>query len=178
MSRPESCVGLAGGSPAAVSTGAPRSRPRVWGEIPRPERGVKSPQGAVWHLGGEQGDGPSIKRTLQPREIGAERRDGRADHVAAKATDCTCKTGWVQDVLGVWGRARHDSPSRNRRDPTRQPTSGKDPLYKPSAKGAGAGRESEGLIVPTRTVTRTLSEGRSPALVVLAHGGKCEGMVR
>ena len=178
MSRPESCVGLAGGSPAAVSAGAPRSRPRVRGEISWPERGVKSPQGAVGHLGGEQGDGPSIKRTLQPREIGAERQDGRANHFGAKATDCTEMTGAVQDVLGVRGRARHDSPARNRRGPTWQPTSGKDPLYKPSAKGAGAGRESEGLVVPLRRATTTPAEGRGPALVVLACGGKCEGMGR
>jgi hypothetical protein len=178
MSRPESCVGLAGGSPAAVSAGAPRSRPRAWGEISRPERGVKSPQGAVGHLGGEQGDGPSIKRTLQPREIGAERRSGRADHVAAKATDCTTESGWVQDAPGVGGRARRHSPIWNRRGPTRPPTSGKDLPYKPSAKGAGAGRESEGLVVPTRAATTTRPKGRGPALVRLARGGKCEGMGR
>jgi hypothetical protein len=178
MSRPESCVGLAGGSPAAVSAGAPRSRPRVRGEIPWPERGVESPQGAVRHLGGEQGDGPSIKRTLQPREIGAERRSGRADHVAAKATDCTWDTGWVQGAPGVWGRARRHSPRRNRRGPTWSPTLGKDLPYKPSAKGAGAGRESEGPVVPRTAATTTLPEGRGPALVVLARGGKCEGMGR
>ena len=41
------CVRLAGGSPAAVSAGAPRSRPRVRGEISGSERGVESRQGVV-----------------------------------------------------------------------------------------------------------------------------------
>jgi hypothetical protein len=41
-----SCVELAGESPAAVSADAPRSRSRVWGEIPPPERDVKCPRAA------------------------------------------------------------------------------------------------------------------------------------
>ena len=52
-------VGLAGGSPAAESAGAPRSRPRVGGEIPTPERGVEGPREAVWPHGGEQDYGPN-----------------------------------------------------------------------------------------------------------------------
>jgi hypothetical protein len=85
--------------------------------------------------------------------------------------------GTVQDVPGVWRRARGDSPARNRRDPAWQPTFGKDPSYKPKVKWTGAGRESEGLIVPLRTATITPCEGRGPTLVTLVRGGKCEGMV-
>ena len=48
---------------------------------------------------------------------------------------------------------------------------------KPEAKRGRAGRESEGLIVPTKAAAITPSEGRSPALVMLVRGGKCEGMV-
>jgi len=173
-----SCVGLAGASPAAVSADAPRSRSRVQEEIPSSERDVKSPSGAIWLPGGERSRGPSMKRTLQPRDIDT-RKGGMAEPIMSRRRQQTapCEVGAVQDVPGVWRRARGDSPTRNRRDPTRQPTSGRDRSYKPKVKGTGAGRESEGLIVPLKTATRTPSEGRGPTLITLARGGKCEGMV-
>jgi hypothetical protein len=131
--------------------GAPRSRLRVAGEIPSPERSVESPVLAVGSVRGEPSCGPNWQcEPLQPREIGAERRRGRAGHVTAKATDWARVSGGAQDPPGVWKAARSDSRVRNRRDPPRPPTSGKDPSYKPSAKWAGAGRESEGLIVPVK----------------------------
>jgi retron-type reverse transcriptase len=65
---------------------------------------------------------------------------------------------------------------RNRRDPTRRPTSGEGGVYKPRAKGRRAERESEGLVVPVKAETRTPLEGSGPALVVPVTGGKCEGM--
>ena len=88
----------------------------------------------------------------------------------------SASTGGMQDSSGVRRRACDDSPARNWRDPPRQPTSGEGRPYKPKAKGAGAGRESEGLVVPMKTAATTPSEGRGPALVVLADGGKGEGM--
>jgi hypothetical protein len=63
------------------------------------ERSVESPSVAVWQPGGEQSSGPNVCEPLQPREIGAERRRGRAGHFAAKARD------WV------WIR-RHPGPFR------------------------------------------------------------------
>jgi len=173
-----SCVGLAGESPAAVSAGAPRSRSRVRGEIPSSERDVKGPPVAVWLPGGGQNRGPSMKRTLQPRDMDT-RKGGMAEPIIPRRRQQTApgRAGAVQDIPGVWRRARGDSPARNRRDPTRQPTFGKDPSYKPKVKWTGAGRESEGPIVPLRSATKTPSEGRSPALVTLVRGGKCEGMV-
>lgn len=174
-----SCVGLAGESPAAVSAGAPRSRSRAWGEIPPSERDVKGPQEAERLPGGGQSRGPSMKRTLQPRDIEA-RKGGMAEPIIPRRRQQTApaRAGGVQDIPGVWRRARGDSPARNRRDPTRPPTSGKDPTNKPSVKWKGVGRESEGLIVPRSAATRTPHEGRGPALVRLACGGKCEGMAR
>ena len=56
-----SCVGLAGGSPAAVSAVAPRSRPQATGEIPASERGVKCPSVGVCLHDGEQSRRPNIK---------------------------------------------------------------------------------------------------------------------
>ena len=82
----------------------------------------------------------------------------------------------MQDISGVLREARSDSPIRNRRDPPRQPTLGKDRTYKPTVKGCGAGRESEGFIVPLTVSAITASEGRDPALVTLGAVGTCEGM--
>jgi hypothetical protein len=65
---------------------------------------------------------------------------------------------------------------RNRRDPSRRPTSGAGGPYKPMVKGDRVGRESEGFIVPWTPVERPV-EGRGPALVAAAPGGKREGMV-
>jgi len=179
MVRPESCVVLAGVSPAAVSAGAPRSRVRASGEIHASERTVKSPQGIEGSLGGEQRRGPSIKRTLQPREIGA-RKVGVAEPIMSRRRQQTASgsAGGVQDIPGVWRRARVDSTARNRRDPTWRLTSSKGRPYKPRVKGAGVGRESEGLVVPMTMATTTPFKGRSPALVTLERGGKHEGMVR
>ena len=172
------CVGLAGASPASVSAGAPSSRSRAGEETPTSERDVESPYGAVQLPGGEQNRGPSMKRTLQPREIDT-RKGGMAEPLISRRRQQTAseRAGGVQDIPGVERRARGDSPARNRRDPTRRPTSGKDPTYKPRVKWKGVGRESEGPIVPLRAATRTPFEGRGLALVTLVRGGKCEGMV-
>ena len=185
MSRPERgprrgprcCTGPAGGSPATVGTpGAPCSRPRASGEIRPSERGVESLDRAIGPGQREQSCGPNVSESLQPREISTERQGGRADHVAAKAIDCgRTVTGDPQDTLGVREGARSEGLVRNRRDPPRRPTSGEGGADKPTAKRPRAGRESEGLVVPRR-LSETRAEGRGPALVALAHGGKGEGM--
>jgi hypothetical protein len=161
------CIGLAGESPAAVSAGAPRSRPRAWGEIPASERGVESPQGAVWLLRGEQVCGPSMKRTLQPRDI-RTRKGGSAEPLMSRRRQQTApgiRSG--AGPLGVWRRARRHSPMRNRRGPTRWPTSGRSDPYKPTVKWDQTGRESEGPIV-LMTPGESPVEGRGPALVTPA----------
>ncbi len=143
------CIGLAGESPVAVSAGAPRSRPRAHaGEIPPSEWGVKSLQGDVWLLRREQVHGPSMKRTLQPREI-RTRKGELAEPVMSRRRQQTAsvRSGRMQDALGVWRTARGHSPMRNRRGPTRWPTSGRSDPYKPTVKWDQTGRESEGPIV-------------------------------
>jgi hypothetical protein len=139
--------------------GAPCSRLRATGESPASERSVESPEWVVGPAGGERSYGPSASESLQPREIGAERRRGRARHVGAKATDCVCWTGATQDSSGVRETARSDSLVRNRRDPTRQPTSGEGGPYKPTAKGDRAERESEGLVVPGKAAKAAGGKG-------------------
>jgi hypothetical protein len=60
--------------------------------------------------------------------------ESRAGHDAAKATDSTrTDPERVLNLLGVLAAARFQGMVRNRRDPTRQSTSGKDRGYK--AKG-------------------------------------------
>jgi len=113
---------------------------------------------------------------LQPREIGAERRSGRARQFGGKATDCACWTGdAAQDTPGGWRTARSDSLVRNRRGPTWQPTSGEDRAYKAKPKSHGARRESEGPIVPMKAVRSRWREGA--LLWSCGERGKREGMV-
>ena len=148
------CIELAGESPVAASAGAPRSRPRAWEEILPPEWGVKSPRSVVWPVGGEQVRRPSIKRTLQPRDINT-RKDGKAEPLMPRRRQQTAsRTGAMQDARGVWRRACGDSWMRNRRDPSRLPTSGEGAAYKPKVKRQRAGRESEGSVVPMTPVPK------------------------
>ena len=147
--RVSRCIGLAGESPVAVSAGAPRSRPRAHGgEIPPPEWGVKSLQGVVWLPGREQVHGPSMKRTLQPRDR-RTRKGELAEPIISRRRQQTASvnSGRMQDAPGVGRTARGHSPMRNRRDPTRWPTSGRSDPYKPKVKWDQIGRESEGPIV-------------------------------
>jgi hypothetical protein len=113
---------------------------------------------------------------LQPRDRCPRKGGvGRAGHLAVKATDCTRRSGGVQDAPGVWRRARSDSSTRNRRGPRWLPTSGEGAAYKRNAKWRRASRESEGpIVLPMLGESR--EEGRGPALVTLGCGGKGEGV--
>ena len=126
--RGGSCrIELAGASPAAVSAGAPRSRPRAREEIPSSEWGVKSPRRAVRLGGGEQVRRPSIKRTLQPREIN-NRKVVLAEPLMPRRRQQTAPvllTGAVQDARGVERTACGHSLMRNRRGPSRRPSRAK-----------------------------------------------------
>ncbi len=164
------CIELAGASPAAVSAGAPRSRPRVSREIAPPEWGVKSPQRAVRLAGGEQVRRPSMMRTLQPREIDT-RKVGPAEPLMSRRRQQTASgAGAMQDARGVGRRACGHSSMRNRRDPSRRPVlgrrcratlSGEGGPYKPKVKWGRAGRESEGLIVLLTPVEKA-GRGKGP----------------
>ena len=154
MVRPESCTKLTGASPVAVSTEAPRSRPRAREEILPPEWGVESPHCIVRCSGGEQVRRPSHTRTLQPREI-RTRKGGPAEPLMSRRRQQTALDfGSAQDARGVWRRACGHSLVRNRRDPSRRLTFSEGGPYKPTAKGERAGRESEGLVVPLTPVTK------------------------
>ena len=114
---------------------------------------------------------------MQPREIGAERRSGRAGHVAAKATDCASgsrrRAGHSRGTEGGTQR----QPGTEQERPSSAATSGEGGSYKPKVKGDRAERESEGLVVPVKLGRRGPAEGRGPGFVASATGGKGEGMV-
>jgi hypothetical protein len=102
--------------------------------------------------------------------------EGRAAHLTAKATDSPLESERGLDLSGVWAVARFQRRARNRRDPRWRSTSDKDLGYKAGwLKSPGAGRESEGFVVPkkacnqTRWREGTLLWSRRP-------GGKCEGI--
>jgi hypothetical protein len=169
-------VELAGASPALVITGEPGSRLPSSGEIPPVKRSVESPSATVWSPGGEQSYGPSVRRTLQPRDRCPRKGGvGRAGHVAAKATDCTRRSGGMQDAPGVRRRARSDSSTRNWRDPHRLPTSGEGAAYKRNVKWQRAGRESEGFVVPS-IAGESWTEGRDPTLAASEIAEGCRSM--
>jgi len=161
------CIGLTGGSPVAASAGAPRSRPRASGETSPSEWGVRSPRRVVRRGGGERVRRPSVKRTLQPREINT-RKVGLAEPLMSWRRQQTASAaGWMQDARGVGRRACGHSSMRNRRDPSRRPASGEGAAYKPTVKGRRAGRESEGPIVPA-TATDKAARGKGPCF---GYGG-------
>jgi RNA-directed DNA polymerase len=86
-------------------------------------------------------------------------------------------TGGAQDTSGVQKTARSEGLEGNWRDPTPRSTSDEGGVYEPEVvKGCRAGRESEGPTVLTMPRVRTAAEGKGPALVAPADGGKREGM--
>ena len=170
------CIRLAGESPAAVTAGGPRSRLRATGEIPACEWSVESPARGVCRVVGAQICGPSVKRTLQPRDRRTRKGESAEPLMPRRRQQTASRSGTMQDALGVGRPARRDSLVRNRRGPTRWPTSGRSDRYKPTVKCDQTGRESEGSIV-LLTPGESPVEGRDPALVTPASGGKCEGMV-
>ncbi len=95
------CIELAGASPAAVSAGAPRSRPRASGETPPSEWGVKSPPRVRRRAGGERVRRPSVERTLQPRDMNT-RKGGLAEPIISRRRQ---QTAPVSDRSGA-GRPR------------------------------------------------------------------------
>lgn len=90
--------------------------------------------------------------------------EGRAGHFAAKAMHSALVLERALGFPGVWAAACFEGEVRNTRDPSWQPTSGKDRAYKARAESErsqagvrGAGSTAEG--------GDKLLEGSGPALV-------------
>jgi len=52
----------------------------------------------------------------------------------------------TDSLSGVWEMARDHGPVWNRRDPSAQPSSGKDSRYKPMVKSERGQRKSDGVL--------------------------------
>jgi hypothetical protein len=115
---------------------------------------------------------------VKPAASSQKQSESRAEHFAAKAKSSPRESGWGEGLGGVEGAARAEGAVWNTRDPSAQPTSGKDRPYKPSAKAGGAQRESEGAVVPTIAVKNNAAGGKDPWGGIASSGGKGEGMTR
>src|SRR5712692_3323005 len=170
-----SCTDPAGESPVRVIAGEPGSRP--------PSR-VERPEGEAWRqepstakaVGRKQQRGP--QHQVKPAASSHKQSESRAKHVGAKAKFPARESGWVGNLGGVGGAARVEGAGRNTRDPSGQPTFGKDRPYKPKAKAGGAQRESEGPVVPRMGATNNAPGGKGPYFGDASAGGKGEGMGR
>jgi len=126
---------------------------------------------------GSKAAGPMrMRQSLQPRD-----RCSRKGEWPSRSCHGEGNRLHLEDRSGG-GRSRGNGESTWRQPDTEQERPspavhvGRSDGYKPTAKSHRVGRESEGLIVPSIPV-ETRAEGRGPALVTLACGGKCEGMV-
>ncbi len=165
---PSGCDQPAGESPVPVSAGAPGSRPQAGGETRQARAGCRKP------LRREQPRGP--QRHVNAAASSELQRESRAGHVAAKATSVDPEPERATDLPGVWAVARVEGWSRNRRDPSARPLSGRGEPYKPSVKSATVQRESEGIIVPMRPVQQNAGRGKGPCGGRVGSGGKRTGM--
>jgi hypothetical protein len=162
------CIGLAGGSPVAVSAGAPRSRHRVSRETLPSEWCVESPQAVERPAAREASLRAQHEVNLAaPLHHHPKGRGGRAAHFTAKATDC------IRSIRKNAGRLRGtEEGTRTQSDaeqerPVPAATSGEGGPYKPQVKGERAGRESEGFIVPL-TPAEKAGRGKGPCF---GHAG-------
>mgnify|MGYP001797912646 CR=1 FL=1 len=74
-------------------------------------------------------------------------------------------------LSGVGEMARDHGPVWNRRDPSAQPSSGKDPRYKPMVKSEGGQRKSDGVVVPLIGVQHNAPGGKGPDFGHAGEGG-------
>ena len=168
------CTTPAGESPVPVNAGAPGSRlPCVAEETPPTKRSVESPR--------QEGSNEAGRNQLKAVQASSQNqpkgdRERRAGHAAAKAD--AQRPGGPERALGLPGvvaAARFEGEARNTRDPSGQPTSGKDRAYKARAESERSPAGVRGAHSTCESGDKPL-EGRGPALVTRAQPGKREGM--
>jgi len=160
MLRLASWTRPAGVSPARVSAGAPGSRPQPQGEISAAERGVKSLFGGSKRAGC---DYSLVKCTM-----GEPSRSFHGEgHVCRPSSENGRR---VPPGYGELHARTAWSGTRETRLPS--PTSGKDRPYKPSAKGDGGQRESEGVVVVQIGAQNNAPGAKGPRFDHAGRGGK------
>ena len=150
----------AGESPVRVSAGAPGSRPQPQGEIPEAERGVKGLFGGSKRAGCDY--------SLVTFTTGEPSRSCHGEgHVRRPCSENGRRVppGYGElHARTAWFGTRETRLLR--------PTSGKDRPYKPSAKGDGEQRESEGVVVVPIGVQNNAPGAKDPCFDRAGRGGK------
>ena len=153
MVRPERRVVLTGGSPVRVSAGAPGSRLQPEGKIrpsraecrePMQERGANQRAATI-------SERNSLVILSAERCSGGPSRsyhgEGNRQHLGPEQ---------VLDLPGVAGGGTLGQSSAEQERPYLAAESGKDRAYKAGwLKSRGAGRESEGFVVPAKACSKT-----------------------
>jgi hypothetical protein len=151
------CEDPAGASPVSVSEPAPSSRLPAPSEISESEAERQEPGNRREPLTGEQARGPQHQgKTAASSQSPSE---GRAAHVTAKATPTARDSQRDEGLGGVRVAAHVQGSTRNTRDPSAQPKSGKGSSYKSKTKGNAAQRKSEGIVVPPAIATKGEQRG-------------------
>ena len=165
-----SCTCPAGESPVPVDAGGPGSRVAVRGEICVAEADRRKPLRRKRTRGPQHQVKPAASTDLQ--------RESRATHVIAKAMFDTqiSRAESVASLAGVWGAARVERQARNVGGPSAWPQSRQSGSYKSTTKSSAAQRESEGMVVPKKDVTKNASGGKRPCFGQVEGEGKREGM--
>ena len=151
--RPERRVLLAGERPVRVSARAPGSRPQPKGEIPPARAGRQKPlkekgatKRAVTHR-----ERCSLDKLSAERCLGGPSRSCRGEGNRQQG-----RLEPLLDLSGVWAMARFERRIAEQERPYLAAQSGKDRAHKAGwRKAGGAGRESEGSIVPVKACNTT-----------------------
>jgi hypothetical protein len=160
MLRLASRVRPAGESPVRVSAGAPGSRPRSEGEIPRAERGVESLFGGSKRVGWDC----SLVRFTIGEPSRSCHGEGQVRHVRSGIG--------VAGPRGVRRLARAHGLITEQGRPVCLALSGKDRSYKPMVKSSGGQRESEGVVVARIGVELKAPGAKGPCFDRACRGGK------
>ena len=154
MVRPERRDVLTGESPVRVIAGEPDSRLQAEGEIRPYEAECRKP---LKERGAKQRAATKVNVIAssysQPKGV----TESRAAHFAVKATDSIPQPDGTLELCGVWSGGTLGKSIVEQERPYPAVESDKDRGYKVGRlKSHGAGRESEGFVVPmkARKITR------------------------
>ena len=164
---------LTGGSPVRVSAGAPGSRLPSEGEIRLCEAEC---QKRLKQRGANQRTATKVNAVASSHYQPKGAPEGRAAHITAKTTDSIPQPDGMLDLRGVWSGGTLGKNSAEQERPYLAALSGKDRGYKAGRlKSHGAGRESEGFVVPEKACNTTRRR-EGTLLWSRRRRGKREGM--
>jgi len=146
--RPERRVLLAGASPVRVSAGAPGSRPQARAEMPSARAGRQKPLKET----GARERAATLSERCSHVILSAERCwKGPSRSYRGEGNRQQSGPERLLDLSGVAGGGTFPKKSVEQERPYLAAWSGKDREYKAGrSKSSGAGRESEGSVVPMK----------------------------